>query len=202
MRLKIASALVAGVLMVACATPYQQNSLGGGYTDEQLDETHYRVKFSGNGYATSDRVWAFWMYRCAELTKEKGYTHFSLHKPGEPLARLNREEPARAGFRTAVYREGEGGASMQKTRGVVVVPSYIYTPGVRVTTYHSDAVVSLHRTPLAEGLVLLKAQTVLDELAPYVKSGGQAALIKRDELFDKASTYVQPQIGYRFGGEL
>jgi hypothetical protein len=202
MRLKTALALLAcSALLAACATPYQEHGLGGGYTDEQIDETHYRVKFSGNGYATSDRVWAFWMYRCAELTKEKGYTHFSLHKPGEPMARLDTEQPARPGLRNAVYRDGEGGPTMLKTRSGGA-PIFIYTPGARITTYHSDAVVALHRAPLSEGVYLLKAQTVLDELAPYVKTNGQGPLVKRDELFDKASTYVQPQIGYRFGGDL
>jgi hypothetical protein len=201
MRLKAVSALLAGVLLVACATPYKENGLGGGYTDEKIDETHYRVKFAGNGYASSDRVWAFWMYRCAELAKEKGYTHFSLHKPGDPLVRLDRHEPARPGLRSAAYREGEGGGALLKTRSGGA-PIIIYTPGARITTYHSDAVVALHQKPLPEGMYLLKAQAVLDELGPYVKSNGEAALISRDDLFDKASTYVPPQIGYGFGGEL
>lgn len=202
MRLKFASALAAGVLLAACATPYQQNGYTGGYTDEKIDETHFRVKFSGNGHTSSDRVWAFWMYRCAELTKEKGYTHFSLHKPGDPLVRFESEEPARPRMRTAVYREGEGGGpAMLKTRGGSA-PIFIYTPGARITTYHSDAVVSLHTAPLPEGVYTLKAQTVLDELGPYVKSDGKGRPIGREALFDKASSYVQPQIGYRFGGEL
>lgn len=192
-------ALAAAVLAAACATPYQQHGLGGGYVDEKIDETHYRVQFAGNGYASSDRVWAFWMHRCAELTKEKGYTHFSLHKPGEPLARAN-PDPARPGLRHAAYREGDG-AGMLKTRGGGA-PIFIYTPPVRITTYQSNAVVGLHRAPLAEGVVLLKAQAVLDELGPYVKSNGQSPLIKREELFDKAATYVRPQIGYGFGGDL
>ncbi|MBF9263203.1 CC0125/CC1285 family lipoprotein [Paracidovorax cattleyae] len=51
--------------------------MAGGYIDEKIDETHYRVKFDGNGSTSADRVWNFWLYRCAELTKEKGYTHTS-----------------------------------------------------------------------------------------------------------------------------
>lgn len=202
MRFRTASAFVAAAMLSACATPYQQNfGFGGGYTDEKIDETHYRVKFAGNGYASSDRVWAFWMYRCAELTKEKGFTHFSLQKPGDPLVRLNREDPARPALRTAVYREGEDGAAMRKTRGGSA-PVFIYVPGGTVTTYRSDAVVSLHREPVPEGVYTLKAHVVMDVLGPYVKSGGTAPLVGRSELFDKAATYVEPRIGYRFGGEL
>ena len=201
MRLKSATALVASALLTACATPYQQSGFGGGYTDEKIDDTHFRVKFAGNGYASSDRVWAFWMYRCAELTQDKGYTHFSLHKPGEPLVSLKREEPQRPALRTAVYREGEGGPLMRKTRGGGA-PIIIYTPGYTITTYHSDAVVAMHRTPMPEGLYMLKAKVVMDELAPYVKSGGKGELVARDELLRKAADYKEPQMGYRFGGEL
>jgi hypothetical protein len=198
MRLQMAATLAVALLATSCATQYGHEGLTGGYTDEKVDETHYRVKFHGNGYATSDRVWAFWMYRCAELTKKRGYTHFSLRKPGEPLARADRAMP---GLRNAAYREGEGGAAMLKTKGSGA-PIYIYTPGTTITTYHSDAVVGLHREPLPEGLVVLKAQAVLDELGPYVKSDGKSTLIARDELFDKAATMVRPQIGYGFGGTL
>lgn len=201
MRLKTASALVAAALLAACATPYQQSGFAGGYTDEKIDDTHFRVKFAGNGYASSDRVWAFWMYRCAELTKDKGYTHFSLHKPGDPLVSFRREEPARPALRTAVYREGEGGPAMHKTRGGSA-PIYIYTPGYTITTYHSDAVVALHRAPMPEGIYMLKASVVMDELGPFVKSGGKGEHIGRDDLFKKAADFVEPQMGYRFGGEL
>lgn len=202
MRMKTALALVAGALLAACATPYQQSGFGGGYTDEKIDDTHFRVKFSGNGYASSDRVWAFWMYRCAELTQAKGYTHFSLHKPGEPLVSLKREEPARPALRSAVYREGEDGAAMRKTRGGGGAPIFIYTPGYTITTYHSDAVVAMHRAPMPEGVYTLKAAVVMEELGPYVKAGGKGELVGRDELFKKAADYAEPQIGYRFGGEL
>lgn len=203
MRLRTAAITAVAVVLfaTACATPYGRHGLGGGYTDERIDDTHYRVKFDGNGYASSDRVWAFWMYRCAELTKEKGYTHFSLHRPGEPLA-LREAAPERSpGARKAAYREAEPGAAMVKTKGGGA-PIYIYTPGTTITTYHSDAVVGFHSEPLPEGVVVLKAQTVLDELGPYVKSNGQAPLIARNDLFEKAASMVRPQIGYKFGGEL
>jgi hypothetical protein len=201
MRLKAAATLAVAALVASCATPYGQQGLSGGYADEKIDETHYRVKFHGNGYATSDRVWAFWMYRCAELTNEKGYTHFSIRKPGEALTRLDKAEPGQPSLRTAAYREGEARPAMLKTKGGGA-PVYIYTPGTTVTTYHSDAIVGLHRAPLPEGVVVLKAQTVLDELAPYVKSDGKTPLLARIELFNKAATVVRPQIGYGFGGEL
>jgi hypothetical protein len=32
------------------------------------------VAFDGNGYATKERVYYFWIYRCAELTLQQGYS--------------------------------------------------------------------------------------------------------------------------------
>ena len=52
-----------------CATGYGARDLTGGYTDERIDDSHHVVRFNGNGYASADRVWYFWIYRCAEPTK-------------------------------------------------------------------------------------------------------------------------------------
>lgn len=200
-RARMLALLSIASLLGACATQYGQQGFTGGYTDEKIDDTHYRVKFHGNGYASSDRVWAFWMYRCAELTVEKGHTHFSLQKPAEPSqVSWHLDKPAAPGMRHATYRPDEGGqGGMIKTAGA---PIFIYVPGQTITTYSSDAVVGLHRTPLPEGVAVLHAQTVLELLNPYVKSDGKAALIARRELIDKAGSMVRPQIGYTFGGVL
>lgn len=195
-------AMLAMTLLVAsCATPYGQRGWAGGYSDEKIDETHYRVTFDGNGKASADRVWAFWLYRCAELTTQKGYTHFTLRKPDEPLARWDNLDPAPSSLRPAAYRAGADEAALLKTRSAGA-PVFIYTPGATVTTYHSDAVVGFHRDPLPEGLVVFKAQVMLDELGPYVKSDGQTPLVDRMELLKKAATMKRPQRGYSFGGEL
>jgi hypothetical protein len=45
----------------ACATPYQKNFIGGGYSDKKIDESTYVVSFNGNGYASKERVWYFWI---------------------------------------------------------------------------------------------------------------------------------------------
>lgn len=200
LRLSTTVALVAALVVTACATQYGRNGLTGGYTDEKIDDTHYRVKFHGNGYASSDRVWGFWLYRCAELTKEKGFSHFALLKPGSPLSGRPTTEPAEATRRHAAYQEGDA-PRMVKTKGGGA-PSYIYIPGHTVTTWHSDAVVAMYKEPLPEGVVVLKAQTVLDDLGPYVRSNGETPLMARDDLFRRAATMVRPQTGYRFGGEL
>lgn len=199
-RMTTALALGLAVVVASCATGYSARTLSGGYTDEKVDETHYRVKFDGNGYATSDRVWSFWMYRCAELTKEKGFTHFTLLKPGQPLSEW-RERPA---LSNAAYRPGMPGQFVQTKGGgggYIVVPGY-YGGGTRITTWHTDAVVSMHRDPLPEFVVVLSAQSVLDQLGPYVKSDGTTPVVSRNELYQRAATMNRPPSNYNFGGEL
>ena len=54
--------------LASCATGYQANGITGGYTEKKITDSAYVVSFGGNGFATKDRVYYFWMYRCAELT--------------------------------------------------------------------------------------------------------------------------------------
>lgn len=198
-RLQTALALGAALAVASCATGYGPNTLGGGYKDEKLDDTHYRVKFDGNGYASKDRVWNFWIYRCAELTKEKGFTHFTIQKPGEPLSLA----PQGPRIRPIGYREGGDEAPrMIKTRsgGVTYIP--VYVPGHTITTWHSDAVVAMFKEPLPEGVWLLRAQSVLDDLAPYIKSNGASTPPLRDDIFRHAATFNRLETNYNFGGPL
>ena len=66
--------------LTACTTPYQQKGFTGGYSQVQLDNNSARVEFKGNGYTSRERVEVFLLYRCAELTAEKGYDYFVIAK--------------------------------------------------------------------------------------------------------------------------
>lgn len=65
-------------LFAACATPYQPSGLAGGFTDSQLDANTFRVGFRGNGYTPRETVEDYLLYRCAELTVERGFDHFVI----------------------------------------------------------------------------------------------------------------------------
>ncbi len=65
-------------LLGGCSTPYQHEGLTGGYTNEGLSDTTYRVRFKGNNYTTREKVERSLLYRCAELTEQLGYDHFSV----------------------------------------------------------------------------------------------------------------------------
>ena len=66
--------------LTACATPYQPKGFTGGYSQVQLDNNSARVEFKGNGYTSRERVEVFVLYRCAELTVEKGYDYFVISR--------------------------------------------------------------------------------------------------------------------------
>lgn len=50
----------------------------GGFSDQDLGKNVWRVEFSGNGYTTPETAQCFWLYRCAELTLEKGFDGFEI----------------------------------------------------------------------------------------------------------------------------
>jgi len=66
------------IFLSGCATSYHPTSFSGGYTETQLAENIWRVSFEGNGYTRQQRAEDFALLRCAEVTLEKGFTHFAL----------------------------------------------------------------------------------------------------------------------------
>ena len=65
----------------ACQSPtkYKPKNNGEfGYSSKKLTENKYRVSFEGNSDTDKARVEKNLMYRIAELTKKKGYSHFQI----------------------------------------------------------------------------------------------------------------------------
>lgn len=77
----IATSLLLGVLLSGCATGYQKATaftLTGGYQEKDLGQNVYRVTFGANGYTSQETTQSFWLYRCAQLTLEKGFDGFEI----------------------------------------------------------------------------------------------------------------------------
>jgi hypothetical protein len=72
------SPLLAAIALGGCATPYQSAGAIGGYSDRKIDDQTYHVQFWGNGYTTGDKVHKYFMYRCAELTRQAGFKYFMI----------------------------------------------------------------------------------------------------------------------------
>jgi hypothetical protein len=69
--------------LAACATPYQANAFRGGFEDNQLQPDVFTVSFNGNAYTDMGTVRNYALYRCAELTVERGYDHFIILRDKE-----------------------------------------------------------------------------------------------------------------------
>ncbi len=81
-----AAAIGLATLLAGCetATPYQPLQKGsataGGYSDQRLDENHYRVSFQGNTVTPRATVETFLLYRAAELTVSQGFDWFATEE--------------------------------------------------------------------------------------------------------------------------
>jgi hypothetical protein len=65
-----------------CASsPDQKSSAFGGYKVDPVASDVYHVSFSGNSYTSFDRVRLSLMYRCAEVTLEKGCDYYAELTP-------------------------------------------------------------------------------------------------------------------------
>jgi hypothetical protein len=76
------SALLACALVLALAacaakpTPYQPETNGYGFSQQQIENNRYRITFAGNSATSLDTVRNYMLYRAAELTVESGHDYF------------------------------------------------------------------------------------------------------------------------------
>lgn len=80
----LAMVLAGGIAVASCATPtpYQPAVGAGqyraGYSDQQIDSTHFQISFAGNSLTSRETVERYLLYRAAELTLQRGFDHFIL----------------------------------------------------------------------------------------------------------------------------
>lgn len=77
-----AGIVLAGFTLGACATTplykEQTSSLSAGYSEQKLDESHYRISFAGKRSTSRMRVEDGLMLRSAEVARAAGYSHFLI----------------------------------------------------------------------------------------------------------------------------
>lgn len=66
------------IILYNCSTPYQPKGMLGGYSEEKIITNMYRVEFEGNQHSKPGTIQQYLLYRCAELTKEKGFDYFLI----------------------------------------------------------------------------------------------------------------------------
>lgn len=163
--------------LAGCATGYQAHGITGGYSERRISDSAYVVTFNGNGFASHDRVYNFWLYRCAELTLSRGYALFSAR--ADQASAQSASEDTRA--RPAVYRGTEGAA----LTNVAFVPMFI--PERTPTEWVVSSTVLMYRAPLAPEVIwALDAQKIRDALKTYIQQNGDGPAPDKDEVFDTA----------------
>lgn len=62
----------------SCATPTPYGPLtdGFGYSDTQLNDNRFEVRYKGNASTPQEQVESMWLRRAAELASSKGYAYF------------------------------------------------------------------------------------------------------------------------------
>ena len=127
------------VALTACATPYVQQGLIGGFDAKDLGQDVYRVRFAGNSYTSRETVQTYWLYRSAELAVENGFTgfeilsdmSFAMRGPGLD------DGPWQAfGYKVPAYKSPHIPASPIEVAGMSISPSggknVVGAPGERI----------------------------------------------------------------------
>jgi hypothetical protein len=194
------AAACATAAITGCASPYGQNTLFGGYRSEKLDASHWLVQYDGNGATPREQVWAYWIYRCAEVTRQNGYSYFEMLSPvwTPPPAPPAAASATHAAWRDighgawqarpAIWRIGDDPGRVQARSGGGY--TYMVIPGSTMTTWHTKGVVAMFNAPVApDERLVMSAQSVLDDLAPYVQ-GSDKHPFDRDLLVQHALRWV------------
>lgn len=133
-------ALLTPLLLSGCFGPtlYQVHQLSGGYRESPVSQNRWYVEFYGNGYTSRDSVMAYWLYRCAELTLQKGFEYFVL---------VSRTLPGGAHVETEIrLAAGDDGNGVEtfpvkgRSRGY---SAPIYAPGGTITTWSARGVIEM-----------------------------------------------------------
>lgn len=170
--------------LAGCAAPYAPNTGRGGYKEEKLADNRYKVTFQGNGNTNEDMVVKYWLYRCAELTKQNGFTYFALLAP---LGGRGALEGPPVGYDLT---PAERARLLAQDSGMVQVrsaPTYIYVPTYTtrtVTTWSKTGEVLMLKDKMTPST--LHAQTVLDMLKKYVETQGKEQGPTRKDVIDAA----------------
>jgi hypothetical protein len=175
------------ILLTGCAAQNlsQHEGFRRGFKETRLDDTTYRVSFSGNGNTSGEMVWYYWIYRCAELTKEKGYTGFSLisDRPKAPKAvRHDDNHPIES---TSALGRQKDASAYSPARGPVI---FYFTHGYSAgsTIYTASAFVRFVNEPAPAVGEYLRAQAIIDSLNEFISSEGQSKPPTKKELFDRS----------------
>ena len=80
--------LVFFILAVACATRYKpKGAFGDGYSEQRVGTDVWMVTFDASAFTPRERMDAYLLWRCAEITLDHRATYFGIVNDGKPVRR-------------------------------------------------------------------------------------------------------------------
>ena len=187
-NLRLFAGLAILALLAGCATGYHKRGLTGRYQDRKLDDNHYAVFFDGNGYASKDRVYYFWIYRCAELTSQLGFSYFSVSPFDNDLKKTSFDPVGDGRLYPAVFRTDDAGKLIDvHGSGGGGVHVIMMGGAGSFTTWHSKALVTMYKDVVPAHMAVYSAQSVLDMASEYIRTDGKAMPPARSEIFNRSA---------------
>jgi len=190
-------AVLSLVVAAGCTTPYGPRGLTGGYVETRVADDTYVVAFHGNGNTSGDMVWRYWIYRCAELTLQRGYEFFAVataktgtSSAGNTLKLMAFDELEDDAPPPPDAFKGGGGGSGGGSHSVYI-PS---ASGGTVTTWHASATIRMFRnTNEAGATYALRARAIVEILKPYVANQGRGSALSKEELIERTIATPPPE---------
>lgn len=185
------SGLVAAAFVLSgCATGYEPMGTRGGYREIRVTDRSYIVEFAGNDLTSKEIVWNFWVYRCAELTRERGFAYFAVEPKG-PAA-----QGSSGSFNLTAGESVSASDDWTELKGGGSAPIFIYSasPGYGPTTrWHSKGTIVMFRTSTEPGARLaLNASAVIASLTKFMRDPVQTNALTPDDIVRVAMAAPSP----------
>ena len=166
-KFRVLITLVCSIAAIGCATPYQPDGLGGGYSDNRIDSDTISVEFRGNGYTSKRKVEMYLLYRCAEVTRDAHYDYFVALNPSTEATQGSFSTP---GSFSSVTSFARGGAF---TRA-----SYFPSQTINFTSYGATTLIRMGRGQKpVENVAAFNAREVIEYMGPQINGGSEEAQV-------------------------
>jgi hypothetical protein len=84
------SVLVLLLTATACATRYKpKGAFGDGYSEQRVGTDVFMVTFDASAFTPRERMDAFLLWRCAEITLDHHASYFGIVSDGKPVRRTS-----------------------------------------------------------------------------------------------------------------
>jgi len=172
--------LIITILVGGCSTGYGPDGLYGGYKERAVDEDSYIVSFESFGHTTSQQVWNYWIFRCAELTLEKGHQFFELVPTTETAYNLPSEILQPIMFTMLPF--------VKVNNNLIKPVRYQVTYSAGTPNYLSSGLVNMYSLPVPQSAgMVLDAKAIVTVLKDYVSSRGGIKPPEKKDLIIRAA---------------